>query len=57
MGEAGNSGQQAQSTDLENCRFEFHKRAQLFISVRNEPFSVIAVCIGNPYYSPLASHC
>jgi hypothetical protein len=38
-----------------NRRLHFHKRRQLFIGVHNETFSVVAMCISNPYYSPFAS--
>jgi hypothetical protein len=37
-----------------NCRFEFHKRRQLFISVHNESLSVAAMRVGNKDRSPLA---
>jgi len=33
------------------------KRCQYFIGAHNETFFVIAMCISNPYYSALASHC
>jgi hypothetical protein len=34
-----------------NCRFQFHKRGQLFIPSYNETFSVTAMRVGNPGYS------
>jgi hypothetical protein len=40
-----------------NRRFKVQKRSQLLIGVRNETLCGAAVCVSNPYYSPLASHC
>jgi hypothetical protein len=34
-------------------RFKFHKRAELFIGVYNEPLAIAAVCVGNPDHSPV----
>jgi hypothetical protein len=34
-------------------RFQFEKRAQLFIRMDNEPLSVAAVRVNNPDRSPL----
>jgi hypothetical protein len=36
-----------------NRRFQFDKRAELFVRVHNKALSVVAVCIGNPDRSPL----
>jgi quercetin dioxygenase-like cupin family protein len=36
-------------------RFQFHKRSQLFIRVRNVTFPVTAMCVGNPDCSPAGS--
>ena len=36
-----------------NCRFQFHKRSQLFIRMHNKTLSVIAMCVRNPYRSPV----
>jgi hypothetical protein len=36
-----------------NCCFQFHKRGQLFIRMRNEALSVVAMCVSNPDRSPL----
>jgi hypothetical protein len=32
----------------ENRRFEFQKRRQFFIRLRNETLSVVAMCVCNP---------
>jgi hypothetical protein len=36
-----------------NGRFEFQKRAQLFIRTHNETLSVVAMCVCNPDCSPV----
>ncbi len=36
-----------------NRRFQFQKRRQLFLRVRNEPLSVVAVCVCNQDRSPV----
>jgi hypothetical protein len=46
----------AQQTNT-NRPFQFQEGRELIIRVHNEMFSVIAMCIGNPYYSALASNC
>ena len=38
-------------------RFKFNKRAELFVGVHNEPFSVTAMCIGIPDRSPVGIKC
>jgi hypothetical protein len=38
-----------------NCRFQFHKRSQLFIRTHNETLSVIAMSVSNKDHSPLQS--
>jgi len=35
-----------------DCRFEFHKRSQLFIGLHNETLSVAAMSVNNPDCSP-----
>ena len=42
------------NTVFASRRFEFQKRSQLFIGMHNEALSVVAMCISNPNYSPLA---
>ena len=39
--------------ELVNCRFQFHKRSQLFIRVHDEALSVVAVRVSNPDRSPV----
>jgi hypothetical protein len=39
-----------------NCPFQFQKRSPLFIGVHNEPFSIVAMCIGNEDRSPVRVH-
>ena len=52
MGEPVIRGSRLSLLSLANCRFQFHKRSQLFIRVNNEMLSVVAMRIGNPERSP-----
>jgi hypothetical protein len=40
-------------TDRANRRFKFHKRSQLFFSVHDKGFSVVAMRVRNPDLSPV----
>jgi hypothetical protein len=40
-------------SDSSNCRFRFQKRSQLFIDVRNETPSIVAMRVSNPDRSPV----
>jgi hypothetical protein len=34
-------------------RFKFEERSQLFIRTRNQTLSIAAMCVSNPYRSPV----
>src|SRR5207249_10358305 len=40
-----------------NRPFQFQKSSQLFIRVHNETFSVVAMRVGNPDWSPVGINC
>ena len=39
-----------------NCRFEFHKRGQLFIRLHNEAFSIVGMRVSNADCLPARIH-
>jgi hypothetical protein len=55
MGDPVIRGSRLSLLSLENCRFQFQKRRQLFIRSRNEPLSIIPMRVNDPDRCPLES--